>query len=149
MSHYISSMCSPYHRWFIEAGYPQLDITEYEDGSWAILEYLNAPVVPSLTKWQLVLQDIRHQIKTPAFCEYWAKRLDPTRDEYRALEQKKSNAVIKERDDEARHKKDLQERMYQAVMKNEGLVERIARNGAQEMALNNIVRNIPRSFSLK
>lgn len=144
---YYSSMCSPYHKWFIDAGYPQLDIVDYEDGSWAIIQYLNSPIIPCLTKWQHVLQDIRHQIKTPAFCEYWAKRLDPTIGEYRAHEQKKSDKVIAERDAADRFKADMVDRKAKAILKNEGLCERIVKNGLQEMTLPKILKHIPRSFT--
>lgn len=143
---YYSAMCSRYHKTFCSLGYPQLDVVEYDDGSWAIIQYLNTPLIPSMTRWQHVLQDIRHQEKTESFFKHWAERLDPTLKQYRELEWEKSKKVIKEREDQDRFKQDLVDRGTKAVTKNEGLMERIAKNGVQEMSLKRILKHIPRSY---
>jgi hypothetical protein len=138
-----SAMCSKYWTWFAEEGYPELDIIEYPDGEWAIIQYYSQPIIPSLTRWNFVLTGLRNIIPTKSMVIKFAKNLDLTRKEKHAAEEEKTKAVELEAEARERHAVDLGERCSEAVLKNPELMERIARNGLKEMDLLKIRSNIP------
>lgn len=140
---YISYMQSPYHIWFVEMGYPELDILQYEDGEWHIFQYYNSPVVPALTKWQTVLGPMRNVPINYDFCHRFAHALDINRRDFWAREQAKSQQVEDEWERVEKHAEESATRATQAVMRNPDLVERIAKNGIQEINLPRILRHIP------
>jgi hypothetical protein len=140
---YPSKAVSDYYGWFVHMGYPQLDIVDYTDGSWAILEYHNAPIIPSLTKFHLVLTGIRNIEKSYTFCKHHADLLDPTKRNFQAHHDAKTKAVELEHEALERHRNDSVERAFQAISKNQGLIDRISRDGIMEMNLDRIRRNIP------
>lgn len=141
---YISSMVSPYYRWCQDMGYPELDVKTWADGEWALIEYLNAPIVPSLTKWNYVLTGMRNIPITYGFIKNYADQL--------ALDKKhfwEREAELTRAQDE-RHKQDLLHsdrqvaEMHRVIKGNDALMQRVARNGLGELSLGKIRRNIPK-----
>jgi hypothetical protein len=138
-------MCSRYHKWFVDLGYPQLDINEYPDGEWEIIEYLNAPIIPSLTRWNAILSGIRHVEPSFSFCRNYVRLLDTRQRYYWDMEELKSREAEMAAEDMERHAEDLVERASYAVAHNPWLMERIAQNGLSELRLSKIAKHIPRS----
>lgn len=140
---YVSYMCSPYHVWFQAMGYPRLDLNIYEDGEWEIIEFLRTPVVPSLTPWHRVLMDIRHTEISYDFCKKYVENLDLEKrhvwDEMDRKDEQDKRDLFKQE----MHVADFQKRAFQAVSQNPALMERIAKNGMQELSLRNLSRHIP------
>lgn len=141
----MSSMYSKYHKWFVELGYPQLDINEYEDGEWSIIEFLNSPVVPALCRWNVILGGMRNIIPSYSFCEKYVQMLDTQKRYYWDMEELKTRQAEMSADDVERHGEDLAARAHHIATHNPLLMERIARNGMQELELKNIAKHIPRS----
>ena len=141
----MSSFCSRYHKWFVDLGYPQLDIVEYQDGSWDIIEMLNSPVIPSLTKYNTILGNMKNIIPTLGFCEKYCKSLDVKRREFWVIEDRKSAEAETNSINKELRAVEMAEKASQAVLQNPSLMERIATNGMQEMNLDRIARHIPKS----
>jgi hypothetical protein len=138
------SFWSKYHDWFVEMGYPQLDIQKYEDGEWAIIETLNRPVVPSMTRFKVILQGMKNVEISRGFIEKYVKQIDPLRKEFwdrerRATQQAEDAVEIRER-----HAEDSAERAAAAIVGNDALMERITRNGLSEMNLDKIAKHVPK-----
>ncbi len=142
---YMSYIQSPWHPWFIDMGYPELDILQYEDGEWWIVQYYNAPIIPCLTKWQTVLGPMRNLDISYGFCERYAKALDLNRKEYLAKEMAKSQAAEDEWEKTEQHAEDSATRATKAITQNPNLMERIASKGFGEMNLDSIAKHVPRS----
>lgn len=142
-AHYTSYFFSPYNIWFRELGYPLLDIIKYNDGEWCIYQAHNKPHIPAETKWHEVLTKLRNVEITKGFVEKYTLLHDLTRGEKWDIENKKTKDMLDEKDRLEEHSKDVRARAYQAIAKNEGLMERIARNGIHEMDLASIAKHIP------
>lgn len=157
-SYYPSSMCSPWHCWFIEMGYPNLDIVEHYDnywldsenvlygptGNWSIIEYYHTPMIPSEAHWNYVLMDIRHQPITPGFIETWVKKLDLHRKQVWEEADLKTKKMEKEKEALELHAQDTAERAKNFIMQTPTAVERIAKNGLKEMNISNIIKHVPK-----
>lgn len=146
---YPSSMVSKYYCWFVRMGYPQLDIVEFEDGSWEICQYLNGPYIPCQTEVQTVLGPIENTIPTFGFCQNYVKQLDMHRKEFWDREEAATRAVEEEWEAKERHAEDHVERATQAITRNPGLMNRIAKKGLQEMDLTRIARHVPQHEYIK
>ena len=146
---YPSSMVSKYHCWFRLMGYKELDIYVEEDGTWYIIQYYTEPLIPSQTQWQPVLGPMRNVEISFGFCQKYVKELDITRKAFWAREEAKTAAVDDEHAATERHAQDLAARATKAVMKNDGLVQRIAKNGLKEMDLLSLAKRVPRSEIVK
>ncbi len=138
-------MYSKYHKWFVELGYPQLDIVEYEDGEWSIIEYLRSPVIPAQTQWNCILSGMRNIIPSYSFCEKYVQMLDTQKRYYWDMEELKSKKAEMSAEDVEKHGEELAERAHFVATHNPFLMERIAKNGMQELDLRNIAKHIPRS----
>jgi hypothetical protein len=139
----VSSMCSDYYHWFVEMGYPLLDIVTFEDGEWAIREYQTLPVIPSLTKWRYILVGLKNIPITYGFVSKWVQKMDLTRQEAWDREEAKSRAVELEQEKREEHRKEFADKAFQAIRGNEDLMERVAQNGLAEINLENIAKHIP------
>ena len=139
----VSSICSDYYHWFVELGYPELDIAAYPDGSWDIIQYERVPLIPAEARFRTVLGPMEHVEISKGFCETWCRKLDLTRREYWAQEENKSRKIEEEAEATELHAEDLAHRDTEAVTRNPALMERIAENGIQEMNLNRIAKHIP------
>lgn len=143
-SWYPSSICGPYHVWFCELGYPNLDIFEHQDGSWSIVEYYHTPMLPSEARWNYVLSGIKNTIPTAGFVKKYVHELDLRRreiwDEYaekERLQDEEKARLDAHADDTATRAKDI-------IMQTPSLIERIGKNGLKEINLDKIVKHIPR-----
>jgi hypothetical protein len=145
MNYPYSSFWSKYHGWFVELGYPDLDIIEYDDGEWRIIQTYNSPVIPHLCEWNFVLSGLKNIIPTFGLVEKFVHQHDPRRREYWELQEAKSQAIEDNHAAVAMKKAENLEKAIPLVRNNPGLVERIAKNGPQEMTLRNISRHIPNS----
>jgi hypothetical protein len=141
---YISYVQSPWHIWFQELGYPQLDINRFPDGEWSVIEYYNAPIIPAETRWCTVLSGMRNIEISVGFIEKYVLDLDSTKKAVWEREEKKTQAVLAEAAAREQHAERMAEAAKQAIVRNPDLMERIAENGLQEMDLTRIARHIPR-----
>lgn len=140
---YPSAMCSPWYVWFVELGYPLLDIRKFEDAEWAILQYHAKPYLPSTTMFHWVLQGLRNIEITPGFVSKWVELLDLTKRGIWEREDAKSDEVEREHEALKRHSDDMVTRAHAVIMKNENLLGRIAKFGIGEMDLAKIAAHIP------
>jgi hypothetical protein len=127
-------------------GYPELDICRFEDGEWAIRQFLKAPVIPAETPWQWVLTGLKHVELSPWVCLKYAQNLDLERKAYWAEVDRKEKEVDEEHAAADRHAQDLAERRFRAVKSNRFLMDRVVRYGPAEMSLKRIARHIPKHF---
>lgn len=140
----VSFMVSPWHRVLVALGYEELDVRQYPDGEICLIQYLNKPIIPSLTRWQPVLQGVRNVEISVGWLKHWAERLDLTkRGVWDKLDQedKENLRLIKEKD---RRAEDFANRMTDGIMRNPDLVERIARNGLKEATMGRIRNHLSR-----
>ena len=136
--------CSPWYCWFVELGYPNLDIIRWPDGEFAIIELLRSPVVPSLTPFQHVLKHIKNVLLTPSFVERYVLMLDLRRKEAWDIYEAKSQLAEREHDAMNRHAEDTAERAKNIIMQTPTLVERVAKEGVKAIDLSEIHKHIPR-----
>jgi hypothetical protein len=136
--------CGPWYSWCCALGYPNLDIQQWKDGEWAIIEFYNAPNIPSMTRWNFMLHGMRNVEISPGFLQHHTRKLDLRREEIWA----EYDARDKKQDEEKaaldRHAEDTAERAKNIIMQTPTLVERIAKNGLGEMDLDKIYKHIPR-----
>ena len=146
---YPSSVVSKYFCWFVLMGYPECDIYEEDDGTWFIIQFLNAPIIPHLTRWQMVLGPMRNVEKSYAFCEKYLRECDMNKRAFWDREEAKTKAVNDEHEALDRHKEEFVNHAYKAITKNEGLVQRIAKNGISEIDLTTLAKRVPKSETFK
>lgn len=144
-ANYVSSFCSRYYPWFVDLGYPRLDVIEFADGEWGIIQMESMPIVPSLTKWRMVLQGIRHVEVSYGFIKKYIEQIDIQRKAFWDREEAKSRAAHEEAEKAENAAIERAEKAYGAIRQNPALMERIARNGMQEMDLRRIARHVPKS----
>jgi len=128
-----SPFVGPYYKMLCDLNYPQLDITVLEDGEWYIYEMLNAPVVPSLTKWQPVYKGFRNIEINSGIVAKLVRQIDPQYPEFWAREIIKSESLLKEKVERANFEEEWVERMVPKFLKNEALMNRVARYGVREL----------------
>lgn len=145
-ANYVSYFCSPYHHWFVEMGYPLLDVNEYADGEWEIIQYFRTPVVPALTSWNRVLMKMRHVEKSPWVIQRYTENLDMEKRAFWEGEKRKEAELAAEQERRDRHAEDVAQRQFLAVRQNPALMDRIARNGLKEIGLRQMARHIPNHF---
>lgn len=140
---YYSAAQSPWHVWFEEMGYPQLDIMVYDDGEWEIIEYQNSPLIPSLTRFKTVLAGLRNIEISWSFIKRYVDELNPMSARFwETLERHEKQLDIDYETREAAVE-DRASRAAKFIVKNPELMERIARNGFAEMDLRRIRKQIP------
>ena len=137
------SLFSDYHHWFVEMGYPELDIVEYQDGSWDIIQFIGQTIVPAEAKWQVVLGGIKNRVKSYGFCEHWAKKLDNTKRHFWEEQDKERETHLAKALDQDKHVEDLAERMSYVVTNTPTLMDRIAKKGPGEMLLHKVAEHVP------
>jgi hypothetical protein len=136
------SMVSDDYPMMQRIGYPQLDIKRFWDGEWAIKEYLNPPLIPSLTKWKYVLTGLRNVPVSESFILNQIKSLDPQYSEFWIREIEKEMAVERNNSAVAQNRADSAERTITELLKNEALKERVAKYGIMEMTPERIAYRI-------
>jgi len=137
-----SGMVGPYYPMMCRLGYPQLDIQRFDDGEWAILEYLKAPLTCAHTPWRYVGVGFRHVEITEAFVKRWIEEHDPMKGHIFRREEEKSAAIDAEHAAFDRYRDEVAERAAKAITHNPDLMERVARNGLHEIDLSKIARHI-------
>ncbi len=136
--------CGPWYSWCCELGYPNIDVQQWDDGEFAIIEFYQAPIIPSMTRWNYVLQGMRNILITPGFLSRYVKSLDLQRREIWDKYEAKDKAQDAEKTRIDQHAQDTAERAKNVIMQNPDLVERIAEKGLQEINMDKIVKHIPR-----
>lgn len=145
-SNYVSHMVSPFNQWFQHFGYPELDVVQYEDGEWAIIQFHRSPVVPALTPWSPVLTKMRHVELTPWVCQKYANQLDLEKRHVWDEQEKLELRARHQQAAEDAHAEDIASRMHKAITQNPALMERIARKGMKEINLRRLAKHIPNHF---
>jgi hypothetical protein len=133
----------PYHRWFVDLGYPLLDIVRYEDGEWAIIEAFTPPVIPFLTKWHVILSGMKHIEISRGFVEKFVRKIDNKLKQFWDDQERKTIEAAERAAAQERHTEDSAAIAHQAVTRNPDLMCRIAEKGFQEMDLENLRARIP------
>lgn len=142
MSYQISYACSRFYKWFVELGYPRLDIIEFGDGEFAIREFETIPIMPAHTSWKYVLQGMRNiEISFP-FVKRYVNQIDTMKAEKWAIEDAKSKEVYAEQERLENHREFIATEQTKLVMKNDAIKERIAKNGMSELKPVNILKNL-------
>lgn len=136
---------SKYHGWFVELGYPELDVNQFPDGSWEIIQYFNRPIIPSLTRYQAVLSGLKNIEISRGFIEKYVGQVDMARKEFWRREEAQTALAEREHAATEKHRQDSVARAAKAITQNPDLMDRIARNGLQEMDPTRIARHIPRA----
>jgi hypothetical protein len=139
---YNNAMTSQYYPWFVELGYPQLDVVFYEDREWAIIEFENAPLVPSQTKWRVIFSGFRNVEFNKSFVKKMIEMIDLERREYweRMEEEEAERAQAEESAINARA--DLHSRAAKEICRNDALMERAAKQGPSAFSLDSILREM-------
>lgn len=139
---YNNAMTSQYYPWFVEMGYPQLDVQFYPDGEWSIIEFENAPLVPCLTKWRVIFSGFRNVEFNKSFVKKMIEMIDLEKREYweRLEEEEKERQEQEENALNARA--DLHARAAQELCKNDRLMERAAKQGPSAFSLDSILREM-------
>lgn len=142
-SNYISYFPSKWHIWFRELGYEELDIMEYEDGEWAIIQYLRSPVIPAETQWKPVLFGLRNIEISWSFIKRYTEQLDIQKRAYWAELERQEAEIDREFETNEKNALDRAERAAKLVTRNADAMERMAANGPKELDVRMIRRNIP------
>mgnify|MGYP001582757391 CR=1 FL=1 len=146
-AHYPESIWSPYHKWFVELGYPLLDINEYRDGSWEIIQWMKYPVIPAEAPFQAVLTGknggIQNTEINKGFIRQYLKKLDMYQKDFWDDQDQHEKEIDVEHESRLRHEDEIATRATEAITRNPDLMERIARNGLVEMRPERIFRHIP------
>lgn len=142
-ANYTSYFCSKYHPWFVEMGYPRLDILVYPDAEWAIIEYHTTPIIPCMTKHHIVLQGLRHIEISRSFCEKYVAQLDLEKKAIWDREAAKTKKIEDDAEAVEVHAEESAALATKAIIQNPDLMERIARKGFGEMDIDKIRTNIP------
>lgn len=134
-----------FYRWTKNFGYPNVDIIDDRaaDGTWSLVEYLRSPVVPSLTPWNYILRDITEPL-TESLVKRFCEMLDLRKREYRArmeAEEKDSKAKV---DSALKLEDEIATKAAKLISGNDGLLQRIAKNGVAEITPERILSNVPR-----
>lgn len=145
-----SSFNSKYYPWFVEMGYPQLDLrfvreNGQETGEWAIIEMHNSPVIPDLTKWQDVFTGFRNVEISRSRLKKLVESIDTKKKEIWDREEQKTKSIEAEQERWDKWKQESSARKADAFLKNPDWVERFMKNGAAELHPYSVYRNISRS----
>lgn len=141
---YFSSAQSKWHIWFEMMGFPQLDITRYEDGEWCIIEYQHAPLIPSECKYKTVLSGLRNIEISYSFLERYVDEMNPMSARFWSNLEKHEMMQDAEYDTLEKNAEDRALRASKFVTQNPDLMNRIGKNGIAEMGLRRIFKHIPR-----
>lgn len=141
---YPSKMVSDYYCWFKDMGYPELDLVRYPDGEWAIIQYMQTPLIPCMTKWNFVLKGIRNTEITHDFVKKYAEQLDIEKRTVWEEQDKLDRIAREETAYEERRSEDMANQWLKGIRNNDALMERIARNGLRELDPRRMLNHIPR-----
>lgn len=137
--------CGRWYAWCVELGYPNIDIQQWKDHEWAIIEFYNSPTIPSQTRWNFVLHGMRNIEVSAGFVTKYIHQLDLHKKEVWDALDAKEKAQDEEKARIAAHAEDTAERAKNIIMQTPSLVERIAKHGIKEIDLDKVLDHIPRS----
>jgi hypothetical protein len=140
-----SPFVGPHYEWFCELGYPQCDLHIFPTGEWAILEMMNAPLIPSLTAWRWIAKGFRNIEPQQSRVAKILDRCNPQKQQMWDEEEARSallESQIKAREERA---DEVATEWTKAVMRNPDLVDRIAQNGIEEVLPHKIAAHVPTS----
>lgn len=140
-----SPFVGPYYEWFCDLGYPQCDLQVFKDGSWAILEMHNAPLVPSLTKFNWIAKGFRNADITKSRIKRILEQIDPRKQWIWDIEREKTRQIDSEHESRETFVQERVEEAMDGIRRNPDLQERVAKNGIQEIMPHNIAKHIPDS----
>ena len=138
-----SHICSKYYKWFVEMGYPQLDINQYIDGSWSIIEYENSPLIPSMTRWRMVLGVMKNIEISYGFVKKYVEEIDLQKKAIWDRAERASAEADKVAAEKEAHQYEYADKAFEIMRRNPDLMERIAENGLSEMSLDKIAEHVP------
>lgn len=139
-----STMVSRWHRCFVAMGYPELDLVEYPDGEKAIIQYFNAPIVPSMTKWGFVLTGIRNRNVDYYWLKEQADLLNLHGKKVWSDQDATEKEAIRQQLEEDRRAEDFATRMLDLVNRNDAWKQRIHKNGLKELNPLRLLNHVPR-----
>ncbi len=142
---YPSKMVSDYHCWFRDLGYPELDLVRYPDGEWAIIQFMQTPIIPCLTKWNFVLKGLRNVELTHSFIARYVQQLDLEKHTVWEEQAKTERLALEETNYEERRAQDRAEHFVAGIRGNDAMMQRIARNGLRELNPRRMLNHISRS----
>ncbi len=128
-----SWMVSPWWRVCRDVGYPELDVRQYSDGSWALIQYMQSPIVPSLTRWQPVLMDIRNIEISASFIKKKADELNLERGHIWDDVAKNERRIRSEIDFEEDRADKIADAKLAVLKRAPGLMDRVMRRGMKEL----------------
>lgn len=137
-----SSLVSDYYPILCEMGYPQLDVIRYNDGEWSVIEYLNAPLVPSLTKYRHIALNIRHLEINESNLKKIILECDTTKKRIWEREEQNTKKIFDEHKTYEENREYIIEEAVNVIKRNPDLMERVAKKGLSEIDLPNIAKNI-------
>ncbi len=143
-SDYPSRMVSKFYCWCKDQGYPELDVIQYPDGEWCLIQYMQTPIIPALTKWNYVLKGIRNTEITPEFIKKYADQLNLEKHTVWEEQEKSERLALEESLYEERRSEDRADQWLKGIRNNDALMQRIAKNGLRELDPRRILNNIPR-----
>lgn len=135
-------MVSEWWRVCRDLGYPELDVRKYADGSWSIIQYFQTPIIPSLTKWQPVLMDIRHTEISPTFIKKKADELNLEKGHVWSEVDKNERRIRDEISFEEDRAEVIASKKLDIVKRTPGLMDRIARRGVKELDPRRMLQHI-------
>lgn len=135
-------MVSPWWRVCRDLGYPELDVRQYADGEWSIIQYLQTPLIPSLTRWQPVLIGIRNVEISATFIKKKADELNLERGHvWDGVRREEARALAEVQADETRAQERAQMKL-DIVKRAPDLYARVMRNGVKELELDRLIQHI-------
>ena len=143
-ANYISYIVSPWQSFLSSYGYDRLDVNQYPDGSWDIIEFMKVPLVPCIAKYRTILGNMKNIEISKGFLLKYIDEIDTNKRKLWAREEAKSKRVHEESIAAGKAGNDRVEQAFRAVKGNEALRQRVAKNGLHEMNLDRIYRHIPR-----
>jgi hypothetical protein len=136
---YCNSMTSEYYPMFCELGYPQLDVQFYDDREWAIIEFENAPLIPSLTKWRVIFSGFRNVEFNRSFVKKMIEMIDLEKKEFwERLEEEEKERLEHDQSVE-NNRLDMYEHTAKQLAKNDNLMNRAVKIGPSAFSLDAIL----------
>ncbi len=154
---YTNSFVSKYHPWFVELGYPELDVRfvhshdatkriwGHETGEWAIIEMLSGPYISAEVLWRDVLTGLKNIEINKGTLKRFAESIDIKKQAIWDRELAKSLAVEAEHAAAQKHRDDMLTKVHESYIKNPDLMNRVAKNGVGELHPASVFRHIPKS----
>ena len=139
---YENCMTSKHYPMFCKLGYPQLDVQLYDDCSWSIIEFENAPLVPSLTKWRVIFSGFENVEFNESFVKKMIQMIDLEREE--TWERLKAEEEERQANDDgiANRRLDAVLEASSALSKNDALMERAAAEGPSAFSLDSLLKTM-------